>query len=219
MKKLVRFVVATFACATSFAGPVQAQALIGGHPPGVSGRYAQPVPAGDSRPEIGFSPEGSAYPLVMRVIDSAHRSLHVMAYEMKDAGIVRALSEKAARGVDVVVQVDYRENIGDGSSDFTRKRLSSLAASGARVCVISAFPIFHSNRKPGGCYMALRGPVPEFASVDGAVARRHPKGRHEHEDVCHAVRGVEVHDFTTVTVLLVKCVDIDAFHIRHGNKT
>ena len=160
MKKLVRFVVAMFASAAYLAGPVQAQELIGGHPPGVSGRYGQPVPAGDSRPEIGFSPEGSAYPLVMRVIDSAHRSLHVMAYEMKDAGIVRALSEKAARGVDVVVEVDYRENLGEGSSDFTRKRLSSLAASGVRVCVISEFPIFHDK------VMIADGRAVEFGSFN-----------------------------------------------------
>jgi len=169
--------------------------------------------------EAAFSPDGGAERLVLRTIYGAQQSVRVMAYSFTAAPVVKALLDAKRRGVDVAVTVDYRSNVDEDRSGKAAAALRALVYAGIPVRVVRAYAMQHDNRKPGGCYMALRGPVPEFASVDGAVARRHPKGRHEHEDVCHAVRGVEVHDFTTVTVLLVKCVDIDAFHIRHGNKT
>lgn len=100
--------------------------------------------------QVGFSPEGTADPLVLSFIRSARQSLHVMAYEMKEAGIIRALEEKARQGVDVEVEADYRENLGDGSNDYTRQRLSELATSGpegrrVHVCIVSAFPVFHDK--------------------------------------------------------------------------
>lgn len=169
--------------------------------------------------DTGFSPEGSAERLVLKAICTARHSVHLSAYSFTSPAIVQALIDAHRRGVDVAVVADRKSNLVEDRSGKGRIALDLLSGAGVSVRTIDVYPIHHDNRKPGGCYMALRGPVPEFASVDGAVARRHPKGRHEHEDVCHAVRGVEVHDFTTVTVLLVKCVDIDAFHIRHGNKT
>jgi phosphatidylserine/phosphatidylglycerophosphate/cardiolipin synthase-like enzyme len=96
--------------------------------------------------QVGFSPEGTADPLVLSFIRSAQQSLHVMAYEMKEIGIVRALEERAGRGVDVEVEADYRENLGDGSNDYTRARLAELAATpGVHVCIVSAFPVFHDK--------------------------------------------------------------------------
>lgn len=165
--------------------------------------------------ESAFSPDGGAEALVLKAIGAARTSIRVAAYSFTSPPITRALLAAKRRGVNVAVVVDDKGNRAKSS----QQALNLLVNAGIPTRTIDVYAIHHDNRKPGGCYMALRGPVPEFASVDGAVARRHPKGRHEHEDVCHAVRGVEVHDFTTVTVLLVKCVDIDAFHIRHGNKT
>ena len=160
MKVLFCFVIGALIAAGSFTELAGAQELIGRHPPGVSRRDVQSLPTDDVRTEIGFSPEGTAYQLVMKVISSARHSLHVMAYEMKDAGIIRALSDKAGSGVDVVVEVDYRENLGDGSSDYTRRRLATLVASGVRVCAISAFPIFHDK------VMIADGRTAEFGSFN-----------------------------------------------------
>ncbi|WP_454829714.1 phospholipase D-like domain-containing protein [Paraburkholderia xenovorans] len=186
---------------------------------GASMLWADPTHGATNDVQVAFSPDGGAEQLVLQTIRSARQSIRVMAYSFTAPAVVRALLDAKRRGVDVAVTVDYHSNVDEDRSGKAAAAMGALAYAGVPVVVVRAYPLQHSNRKPGGCYMALRGPVPEFASVDGAVARRHPKGRHEHEDVCHAVRGVEVHDFTTVTVLLVKCVDIDAFHIRHGNKT
>lgn len=120
--------------------------------------------------QVAFSPDGGAERLVLDTINGAKRSLRVMAYSFTAEPVVRALILAKRRGVDVAVTVDYRSNIDEDRTGRARAALGALTYAGVPVRVVKAFAIQHSNRKPGGCYMALRSPVLEFASVDGAVA-------------------------------------------------
>lgn len=61
--------------------------------------------------QVGFSPEGSARSLVLDVINHAHKSIKMMAYEFLAPDIVSALDAAVMRGVAVQVVVDNRENM------------------------------------------------------------------------------------------------------------
>ncbi|MCL6484676.1 MAG: hypothetical protein I4O49_10990, partial [Janthinobacterium lividum] len=98
-----------------------------------------PVPQGQ-QVEVGFSPEGSAVALVLKAIGSARKSIHVMAYVMSSPEIASALARAARSGVEVYVQLDYKENIEEDKRGFIRNRLDELSHSGAVLCTISAFP-------------------------------------------------------------------------------
>lgn len=63
--------------------------------------------------EAGFSSgkDGhSAQTLVLHLINGAHKSLEMMAYEFKAPDIVAALDKAAERGVKVSVVIDYHAN-------------------------------------------------------------------------------------------------------------
>ncbi|MRT55390.1 phospholipase D family protein [Enterobacteriaceae bacterium RIT693] len=63
--------------------------------------------------EVGFSSgkDGhSAQTRVLRLINSAHKSIEMMAYEFKAPDIVAALGKAAERGVKVSVVIDHRAN-------------------------------------------------------------------------------------------------------------
>lgn len=95
--------------------------------------------------EVGFSPEGTAVTLVLKAIRSARVSIHVMAYVMSNPEITGALARAAQSGVQVYVQVDYKQNVTEDRRGSTRNRLNELARAGATVCTIDAFPIFHDK--------------------------------------------------------------------------
>jgi phosphatidylserine/phosphatidylglycerophosphate/cardiolipin synthase-like enzyme len=95
--------------------------------------------------EWGFSPEGSAIALVLKVIGSARRSIHVMAYVMSNPEITGALARAARAGIEVYVQVDYKENVEEDRRGFIRNRLNELARAGVTVCTVAAFPIYHDK--------------------------------------------------------------------------
>lgn len=103
-----------------------------------------PVPQGQ-QVEVGFSPEGSAVALVLKAIGSARKSIHVMAYVMSSPEIASALARAARSGVEVYVQLDYKENIEEDKRGFIRNRLDELSHSGAVLCTISAFPAMHEK--------------------------------------------------------------------------
>lgn len=60
--------------------------------------------------EAGFSPEGSAQQLVINVINSAQRSIRMMAYSFTSPEVMKALLSAKKRGVDVQIVVDERGN-------------------------------------------------------------------------------------------------------------
>ncbi len=95
--------------------------------------------------EWGFSPEGTALSLVLKVIRSARRSIHVMAYVMSNGEISGALAQAARSGVAVSVQVDEKENVVEDHRGYIRSRLSELVRAGAAVCAVDAFPSFHDK--------------------------------------------------------------------------
>lgn len=60
--------------------------------------------------QVGFSPEGSARTLVLKVINSAHKSIQMIGYSFQAPDIAKALIAARERGVDVRVVVDKRRN-------------------------------------------------------------------------------------------------------------
>ena len=64
--------------------------------------------AATERVEAGFSSDGSAEALVLRVVDSARSGLDVAAYVFTSAKIAKAIERAAARGVSVRVALDAK---------------------------------------------------------------------------------------------------------------
>lgn len=91
--------------------------------------------------EIGFSPEGSAERLVLKVIDSAQHTVRLAAYSFTSPPVVRALLAAKRRGVDVQAVVDYRGNRGKSS----RAALNLLVNAGIPTKTISVYPIHHDK--------------------------------------------------------------------------
>ncbi len=65
--------------------------------------------------EVGFSPEGSARALVLKVIGEAQRSIQVLAYAFQAPDITQALVAARKRGIEVRVVVDKERNTGKAS--------------------------------------------------------------------------------------------------------
>ncbi|WP_306226301.1 phospholipase D family protein [Bosea beijingensis] len=79
--------------------------------------------------EVGFSPEGSARALVLKVIGGAQRSIQVLAYAFQAPDIAEALVAARKRGVEVRVVVDKERNAGKTSKaamDFVVRNGVSL---------------------------------------------------------------------------------------------
>ena len=126
------------------AGTASAEGAMRGAITDVLRGAVSPVPQGQ-QVEVGFSPEGSAVALVLKAIGSARKSIHVMAYVMSSPEIASALARAARSGVEVYVQLDYKENIEEDKRGFIRNRLDELSHSGAVLCTISAFPAMHEK--------------------------------------------------------------------------
>lgn len=60
--------------------------------------------------EAGYSPEGSAERLVLKVIHTSGKSIRLAAYSFTSPKVVRALVDAGRRGVDVRVVVDEKGN-------------------------------------------------------------------------------------------------------------
>ena len=95
--------------------------------------------------EVGFSPDAGAEVLVLKVVDSAKRSIRVMAYSFTSAPIVRALLSAKHRGVDVQVIADQKSNSGDDRSGKSKSALSALVNAGIPVRLISKYAIHHDK--------------------------------------------------------------------------
>lgn len=65
--------------------------------------------------QVGFSPEGSARALVLKVIGEARHSIQILAYAFQAQDIMDALIEARRRGVEVRVVVDKDRNTGKAS--------------------------------------------------------------------------------------------------------
>ena len=90
-----------------------------------------------ARFEIGFSPGGTAEALVVRVIDSATKSILCATYDFTSQPIAAALIRAAQRGVRVSVVADRRE------ADTRYSEITRLAHSGISVRLDGDYTSFH----------------------------------------------------------------------------
>ncbi|AVF37345.1 endonuclease [Rahnella sikkimica] len=92
--------------------------------------------------QVGFSPEGSARALVLDLINHAHKSLKMMAYEFTAHDIVDALDSAAGRGVSVQVIVDNRQNMHNAKA---LHNIADASAHGVQIRVDKHFHIQHDK--------------------------------------------------------------------------
>jgi phosphatidylserine/phosphatidylglycerophosphate/cardiolipin synthase-like enzyme len=60
--------------------------------------------------ETGFSPEGTALPLVLKTIETAQHEIRLMGYSFTSPEVVSALVRAKHRGVDVKIVLDDKGN-------------------------------------------------------------------------------------------------------------
>ncbi|MCP2091705.1 UNVERIFIED_ORG: phosphatidylserine/phosphatidylglycerophosphate/cardiolipin synthase-like enzyme [Paraburkholderia sediminicola] len=95
--------------------------------------------------QVAFSPDGGAKRLVLDTINSAKRSIRVMAYEFTAEPVVRALILARRHGVGVAATVDYRSNIDEDRTGRARAALGALVYAGVPVRVVKAYVIQHEK--------------------------------------------------------------------------
>ncbi|MNZ45815.1 Phospholipase D precursor [compost metagenome] len=95
--------------------------------------------------EVGFSSGKnghSAQIMVLRLINGAHKSIEMMAYEFKAPDIVAALDKAAERGVKVSVVIDYRAN---KNNKLALAAVPDAISHGISIRVDSYFHIQHDK--------------------------------------------------------------------------
>lgn len=88
--------------------------------------------------ETGFSPEGTALPLVLKTIESAQHESRLMSYSFTSPEVSGALVRVKRRGVDVVVVLDWKGNTGK-SNNASKAAMNLLADAGIPVRTVSAY--------------------------------------------------------------------------------
>ena len=91
--------------------------------------------------ESGYSPEGSAERLVLKVIHASRKSIRLAAYSFTSPKVVRALTDARRRGVDVYVVVDDKGT----SSKSGTAALNLLANAGISVHTNDKYAIHHDK--------------------------------------------------------------------------
>jgi phosphatidylserine/phosphatidylglycerophosphate/cardiolipin synthase-like enzyme len=118
------------------------------------------APAATADIEVGFSPDGTAEALVLRVIKGARQSVRLAGYAFTAPAVVRALIAAQRRGVDVQVVVDDKGN--DNKASVAA--LSLLVNAGIPTRLVSSFPIQHSK------YIVIDGQHVQTGSYNYTVA-------------------------------------------------
>ena len=118
---------------------------------------ATPINSGASF-DIGFSPDQGSLPLVLKGINSAHKSIHVAAYSFTSKPIAEALLAASKRGVDVKVIADEKSN----SSKYSA--VTYLANNKVPVKLDGNYPIFHHK------FMVIDGVNLETGSFNYSAA-------------------------------------------------
>ena len=95
--------------------------------------------------ETAFSPEGGGEVLVVKVINSAAKSIRLAAYSFTSPAVVNALLEAKRRGVEVAVVVDHKNNISVDRSGKAKAALNLLVNAGISTRTISRYPIHHDK--------------------------------------------------------------------------
>jgi len=89
--------------------------------------------------EIYFSPNGGAAAAIVKEIDAAKKSIHVLAYSISEDRITRALAKANTRGVAVILIVDPGQQ---GQSYSTAPKIKQ---SGVRTLVDRAHALMHNK--------------------------------------------------------------------------
>lgn len=89
--------------------------------------------------EVGFSPDGTSLPLVLKVINSAKSSLCLAAYSFTSKPVAEAIYAAYRRGVIVNVVADAKANQSKYSSS------QYLASHGVNVRLNSNYAIMHNK--------------------------------------------------------------------------
>lgn len=96
---------------------------------------------GDTKIEMGFSPEGSAEALILKVIDTTQKEIRMMAYSFTSPKVVKALVAAHKRGVDIALIADA-SNLEQKSG---KAALSILSEAGIGVRTIGTYKIHHDK--------------------------------------------------------------------------
>lgn len=91
--------------------------------------------------EMGFSPEGSAEQLVLKVINASQTTIHMMAYGFTSRNIAKALIQAKRRGVNVFVAADA-SNLKNAAG---KAALSTLVTAGIAVRIVDKYRILHDK--------------------------------------------------------------------------
>lgn len=98
-------------------------------------------PAGAASLQTGFSPEGSAEALVLKVIGSAKHDLRMMSYSFTSPTISAALAKAARSGVDVKLVLDEHGNEGKAS----KNAMNYVVNAGVQLRTIDKYKIQHDK--------------------------------------------------------------------------
>lgn len=93
------------------------------------------------RVEIGFSPEGEAEDLVLKVIQAAQSNIKVMAYAFTSRPIIKALIAAHKRGVKVYIAADSSNT----KNKYGLAALSTLVTAGIAVKTVDTYRIMHDK--------------------------------------------------------------------------
>jgi len=91
--------------------------------------------------QVGFSPEGSARALVLKLIGSATHSIRMQAYSFQAPDIMQALVDAKKRGVDVRVVVDKKRN----ERKASKKAMDFVTGNGVELRTTDHFHIHHDK--------------------------------------------------------------------------
>ncbi len=91
--------------------------------------------------QVGFSPEGSARALVLKVIGNATHSIQMLAYSFQAPDIMQALVDAKKRGVDVRVVVDKKRN----ERKASKKAMDFVTRNGVELRTNDHFHIHHDK--------------------------------------------------------------------------
>jgi phosphatidylserine/phosphatidylglycerophosphate/cardiolipin synthase-like enzyme len=91
--------------------------------------------------QVGFSPEGSARALVLKVIGSATHSIQMLAYSFQAPDIMQALVDAKKRGVEVRVVVDRKRNQGKAS----KAAMQLVTRNGVELRTTDHFHLHHDK--------------------------------------------------------------------------
>ncbi|HDL7680691.1 MULTISPECIES: phospholipase D family nuclease [Yersinia] len=91
--------------------------------------------------ETGFSPEGSALQLVLKVVNTAQQNIRLMGYSFTSPAVVRSLISAKRRGIDVQVVLDEKANVGKANM----AAMDLLVNPGIPVRTVSSFKALHDK--------------------------------------------------------------------------